>query len=262
MNNLAKRIIAGIIGIPIILAAFYFGGLAYLAFAVTASSAALWEFISMMDTNRRISLITAGIIFSGAILITRYFFDADIFVMLSAVLILLSVYEIFLNEISRKPDRSLIIVSGIVYITLPFAYFGELNKYSSMNMMIFVIVLIWICDTAAYFGGKIFGKHKLSSISPGKTVEGSVSGFVFTAAVSAATHYIFPEYLGLIDAAAIGIITGIFSQAGDLFESMLKRHCGIKDSSGIIPGHGGMLDRFDSLLFTAPAVLIYLKYIK
>ena len=259
MNNLIKRIIAGIIGIPIILAVCYFEGIPYLLFALIVSSAAYWEFMSLIEnTGMKLPKLT-GIFFSIVILLLNYFTGIEIIVVLSAVFLIAAVTEIFFAE-NRNPLRPVILVSGIVYITFPFVYFGELNEYSDLNIMIFVFVLIWVCDTAAYFGGKFFGKHKLSSVSPGKTVEGSVTGFVFTLAASFITHYIFPDRISLNNAAVIGILTGIFSQAGDLFESLIKRHCNAKDSSGIIPGHGGMLDRFDSLLFVAPVVMIFLKY--
>lgn len=261
MGNLGKRILAGIIGIPVILAACYYGGIAYLSFALIVSSLALWEFMSMIEnTGFHLPKFT-GIIFSFVVLLLNFFTEIEIAVMLSVVFLISAVSEFFYSE-SRNPMRPLVLVSGIVYITIPFVYFGELNEYSGMNIMILIFVLIWICDTAAYFGGKLFGKYKLSLISPGKTVEGSITGLIFTIAASVLAHFIYPESISLTEAVTLGIITGIFSQAGDMFESLVKRHCNMKDSSGLIPGHGGMLDRFDSLLFVAPSVMIYLKYIK
>ena len=114
----------------------------------------------------------------------------------------------------------------------------------------------------AYFGGRKFGKHKLSSVSPNKTREGSVTGFIFTVIISLVLHFIFPNEITIYTAVIIGILTGIFSQIGDLFESMIKRYCGVKDSSNLIPGHGGILDRFDSLIFVVPVIFIYLSLIE
>lgn len=139
---------------------------------------------------------------------------------------------------------------------------NELLKMSDINIVIYIFILIWTCDSAAYFGGRKFGKHQLSKISPNKTWEGSAAGFIFTVMISLLIHFMFPEKLNITDAIATGLIVGIFSQAGDLFESLLKRYCGVKDSSGIIPGHGGILDRFDSLIFSAPVVFIYFLFVK
>lgn len=114
----------------------------------------------------------------------------------------------------------------------------------------------------AYFGGKFFGKHKLSEISPKKTWEGSAAGLVFTLIASFLFYYFSADKITLTDSIAFGLIIGIFSQIGDLFESLFKRKLNIKDSSHIIPGHGGVLDRFDSLIFVAPLIFLYLEITK
>jgi len=114
----------------------------------------------------------------------------------------------------------------------------------------------------AFFGGKFLGKHKLSAISPKKTWEGSVTGLVFTLIASYLFYYFSDGKLTLIDAIVLGVLIGVFSQIGDLFESLFKRKLNVKDSSHIIPGHGGVLDRFDSLIFVTPLVFIYLTYFK
>jgi phosphatidate cytidylyltransferase len=119
--------------------------------------------------------------------------------------------------------------------------------------------MIWVSDTFAFFGGKTFGRHKLAErISPKKTWEGSIIGFAFTIITGIVIWKFFIPDIGLVNIIAIGIIVGVFSQLGDLFESYLKRSVQVKDSSHIIPGHGGFLDRFDSVLFAVPALYIYL----
>lgn len=125
-----------------------------------------------------------------------------------------------------------------------------------------IFVSLWVCDTAAYFAGSWFGTHKLfPSVSPGKTWEGAVAGFLGALVVwIAARSYVLP-YLSAGDAVIIGVIVGVFGQMGDLIESKFKRDAGIKDSSAIIPGHGGVYDRFDSLVFVAPFVYLYIDFI-
>jgi len=125
-----------------------------------------------------------------------------------------------------------------------------------------VLVMIWICDSAAYYGGKAVGRHKLfPRVSPNKTWEGAMFGFIFSIVTALAAKYIVLDYLSVGSALIIGLIVGVFGQIGDLVESLFKRDAGVKDSSNLIPGHGGVLDRFDSLLFVSPLVYLYLDFI-
>lgn len=128
--------------------------------------------------------------------------------------------------------------------------------------VISVLASIWLCDTAAFHVGKVFGKHKLfPRVSPNKTWEGAIAGFVFAVATFVAAQYLVLPYLPVAGAIVCGTIVGVFGQLGDLVESLLKRDAGVKDSSTLIPGHGGVLDRFDSLLFVSPLVYLYLDFI-
>jgi phosphatidate cytidylyltransferase len=121
------------------------------------------------------------------------------------------------------------------------------------------MILVWVSDSFAFFGGKLFGRHKLAErISPKKTWEGSIIGFVVTIIAGVVLWNLVYPQISLIHFLAVTIIVGVFAQIGDLFESHLKRSVEVKDSSNIIPGHGGVLDRFDSLLFSVPALYIYL----
>lgn len=174
------------------------------------------------------------------------------------VVILLLVIE-FVSRKEHPLVNSGLVMFGLIYITLPFALLHELDKdYIQVYLL---LLLIWANDSFAFFGGKYFGKHKFSKISPNKTVEGLVSGFVFTVLTSYIFH-LFYEPITVIDSIVIGVFVSIFGPLGDLFESFLKRYTGVKDTSQIIPGHGGLLDRFDSLIFCTPFIFIYFKYIK
>ncbi len=124
-----------------------------------------------------------------------------------------------------------------------------------------VFVAIWVCDSAAYFVGRAWGRHKLfPRVSPNKSWEGAIAGFVAAVLVFLAARSLLP-YLTLVSALVCGTIIGVFGQLGDLVESLLKRDAGVKDSSALIPGHGGVLDRFDSLLFVAPLIFVYLDFV-
>ncbi len=125
-------------------------------------------------------------------------------------------------------------------------------------MVMSVLAGIWVCDSAAYFAGSAFGRHKLlPRVSPGKSWEGSVVGFLAAIGLVLGARALFLPFLAVRDAVVIGVIIGVFGQLGDLAESLLKRDVGAKDSSHLLPGHGGAFDRFDSLLFVAPLVYLY-----
>jgi phosphatidate cytidylyltransferase len=128
--------------------------------------------------------------------------------------------------------------------------------------VISIFASIWICDTAAYFGGLATGKHKLfERVSPHKTWEGAVWGFVGAVLTMVAAQKLYLPYLKFHQAIVMGLIVGVCGQLGDLIESLFKRDAGVKDSSNIIPGHGGVLDRFDSLIFVSPILYLYIDFV-
>jgi phosphatidate cytidylyltransferase len=128
--------------------------------------------------------------------------------------------------------------------------------------VISIFASIWVCDSAAYFAGRAFGRHRLfERVSPKKTWEGAAAGFVFSVGAFLLARVLVLPYMSVGSAVVCGGIVGIFGQMGDLAESLLKRDAGVKDSSALIPGHGGVLDRFDSLMFVSPLVFLYLDFI-
>ncbi len=128
--------------------------------------------------------------------------------------------------------------------------------------VISIFASLWMCDTMAYFGGMTMGKHKLFvRVSPNKTWEGAVWGFLGAVATMLLMRHLVLPYVAVHQAAIIGLIIGVFGQIGDLVESALKRDAGMKDSSSLIPGHGGVLDRFDSLIFVAPILYLYIDFV-
>ncbi|MCX8011479.1 MAG: phosphatidate cytidylyltransferase, partial [Ignavibacteria bacterium] len=140
--------------------------------------------------------------------------------------------------------------------------FSNEDYYKGGYIIITIFSTIWICDSAAYFGGISLGKHRLlERISPKKSWEGAIFGLVFSIISVVIAKLVLLDFLSWIDIFYIGLVVGIIGQLGDLVESMIKRNAGIKDSSTLIPGHGGVLDRFDSLLFVSPFVYFYLLYV-
>jgi phosphatidate cytidylyltransferase len=152
------------------------------------------------------------------------------------------------------------VIMGPFYICLPLVLLAIIARLPQGRMWIFfILVVIFAGDTGSFYCGKFFGKHKLTQISPGKTWEGTIGGLIANIACAGLFGYVFFPSLSVISIMIVGIVLGISGQIGDLAESMLKRISNKKDSGTILPGHGGMLDRIDSLLFAVPVLYVYLN---
>ena len=154
--------------------------------------------------------------------------------------------------------------ASLTFLSLPssmmlFMYRGEwFGEMAGSGLIVLIFCLLWSNDIFAYLTGKLLGKHKLfPRISPGKTIEGSLGGLLFTIiAMVVFAHY--AQWLPVADGIGMAAIAVVFGTLGDLCESMLKRQAGVKDSGKLIPGHGGILDRFDSVMFSVPFIFVYL----
>jgi phosphatidate cytidylyltransferase len=154
------------------------------------------------------------------------------------------------------------IVFGLLYICLPLGLLIFIDKHPRGNIWIFFLLfVIFMTDTGAFYFGRIFGKHKLyPSVSPGKTWEGAIGGFLCSLIAVLIFSFFFPVYRLNVSIWVLAASLSILSQVGDLAESLLKRIYGVKDSGKILPGHGGVLDRIDGLLFAIPALYIFLSW--
>lgn len=156
-------------------------------------------------------------------------------------------------------------VFGFMYITFLFSHIVLINELKPVEVILWLpFVTAWFSDSSAYFVGVSIGKHKLCpKISPKKTVEGAIGGILgcsfLTLVFGIVVNYFGTDY-PLIHLAVIGLLCGVTSELGDLAASYIKRFCGVKDFGNIIPGHGGILDRFDSIMFTAPTVFYYFLF--
>ncbi len=183
-----------------------------------------------------------------------------------SVILLSCVFSLFISELFRTSEKPIENIAtsllSLFYIGIPCGLLvtisiGNEGDYLPWNVL-YLFFFIWASDTGAYFSGRAFGKHKLfERISPNKTIEGFIGGLIASALVGIAAHH-FLGGISLISWMCIGAFVSITSTLGDLFESMLKRQSDIKDSGNILPGHGGILDRFDSTLISAPIYWVLL----
>ncbi len=260
MNNLVKRTIISVISIPIILVLAFLGDIYFLILCFVIQLFCLFEFYNLFERSGFKPFKYLSILFSLLLFLAKYF-DVTFFFFISFLfLFLIATFEIFKGT-TANPINVFLSIGGILYITIPFILLSKLSN-DDYRLVFILLILIWISDTVAYFVGKYLGKNKLTKISPGKTVEGSISGFLTAVICSLILAKIYFEVITIFDGLIIGLIVGIFGIVGDLFESLIKRYSEVKDSSAIIPGHGGMLDRFDSMIFVTPIIYIYFHYIR
>jgi phosphatidate cytidylyltransferase len=150
----------------------------------------------------------------------------------------------------------------MVYIGLPIGALVAVRRFAGPQVLFLLMLTVMVSDTAQYYTGRAFGRRRLApAISPNKTVEGAIGGFVFGTALFVVAGRWWVPGIPLLLRAGLGLALVALGIAGDLFESMLKRSAGVKDSSALIPGHGGVLDRIDALLFAAPIYYIFLRYV-
>ena len=184
--------------------------------------------------------------------------------LLMAFFLLFALLFLFkIGEIKGAAGEVALIYLGFVYVPLPLAHMILLRSLPSGIQWIFLMMVIVMAgDSAAYYVGSAFGKRKLyPAVSPKKSVEGAIGGLAGSIAGAFLFRMIFFPALTPVDCVVTAILLGVLGQLGDLFESLLKRSFGVKDSGNIIPGHGGILDRLDSLLFAAPATFYYAYFL-
>jgi phosphatidate cytidylyltransferase len=264
-----KRVVVSIIAVPLILIASYIGGYYFFAFVLIVSLVSFYEFgLFAKNKGANINLLL-GCLIIFALLLNQYlgFADFEVVVLLSSLCLL--IVELFRNKGSAIYNLGSTYL-GLFYIGIFAASLIALRQLqfstveSNVNgayLIISILASIWIGDSAAYYGGITFGWHKLfPRVSPKKSWEGAIFGFIFSVGALILARLIVLDFLSWVNVLAIGIIIGTIGQIGDLVESLLKRDSEVKDSSSLIPGHGGFFDRFDSLLFSSPAIWLYLKY--
>jgi len=267
-KNNAARITVSVIAIPLILAACYFGKIYFLVFSGLVALAAFNEFGKMVKHKPAEVNFFLGHIFVILIMLNSYFnFIENMFAVFAAYVVFLSIFELFrhkgsaINNIGATLLSSLYIglfTAALVAIRQNTAFESDYSKGGLLIISMFAS--IWACDSAAYYFGSAFGKHKLfPRVSPNKSWEGSIAGFIFAIVMMIVAKTIVLD-ISWASVIIIGLITGIFGQVGDLIESLFKRDAKVKDSSHMIPGHGGIFDRFDSILFSAPLVYLYLQF--
>ena len=267
MKELLIRSVSGLLLAAILLACVLISPWACAALLLFIVAVGTFEMSRLMQMNS-----TAGIIIGEAFSLSSFILAALValevigsrWLLLEIVFLMVPfLYALFSVKYDAKHVFTYLFGS-LTFLCLPsslmlFMYREDLfGSLAGSGLIILIFCLLWANDIFAYLTGKLLGKHKLfSRISPGKTIEGSIGGLVFTLiAMVVFAHY--AEWLPKADGIGMAIIAVVFGTLGDLSESMLKRQAGVKDSGKLIPGHGGILDRFDSVMFSVPFIFVYL----
>jgi len=280
MGNLTQRVLTAVFGVPVLLFVFYRGGLLFLLLILFIISLGQFEFFRLLET-KGVSSDRAFAVMSSVVLAAAAYFGYLQFLAVFTVLMVIAFVLQF-----RKEDLSKVIVelgttlTGIIYLgwflshaillrnldhhpgIRDYAETVQRTKDVGFFYVVFVVACTFLNDTGAYFVGKWKGEKRLiPSISPGKTVEGTIGGIISSTITGGVVNLIFKSPLEYSWAFLFGFIIGVVAVLGDLVESLIKRSVGAKDSGTILPGHGGVLDRFDSLIIVFPVsyyfVLLY-----
>ncbi|NCC80673.1 MAG: phosphatidate cytidylyltransferase [Clostridia bacterium] len=261
------RIITALIGLPIFLGLLYKGEYYTQILVLAMVYAGISEIVNIFNIKNK-SIVLSLFLFSAITIFPPEFllpFETAMFFMLTLFIIYI---KDFTHNNDENKEKFITTIKGLFiyfYVTLSFYHLVLLrNMDDGFRYIFFMFIIIWVTDSFAYFTGMAFGKNKLApSISPKKTIEGSVGGSLSALIISLLINKcfaIFPEVSIWILAIIILFLT-VISQLGDLFESSIKRIYNVKDSGKILPGHGGVLDRFDSTIFVAPVFYILLKFL-
>jgi phosphatidate cytidylyltransferase len=266
-SSLGQRVPAALFGAIIILGSLYQGQWTYFAIFLVISIITQWEFYKLAKLDDKFPLKTWGTIIGQSFFLLSFLIEAHLLPLKYFLLVFPMLAGVFMIKLYKKNDEKpftnvAYTFLGIIYVAIPFSLLNVLafaNDVYSYEIIMGMILIIWASDTGAYFAGITLGKKKLfERVSPKKTWEGSLGGGVVALLMATLLARYFHD-LTLIQwyfATFIIVIAGIY---GDLVESLFKRGIEIKDSGSLIPGHGGFLDRFDSLLLAVPFIVVFIK---
>ncbi|MBI1267435.1 MAG: phosphatidate cytidylyltransferase [Cryomorphaceae bacterium] len=265
MSNFWQRALTGIVFVSLLIAGIFAGPIWISLLAMLFALVGYNEFVTI--SRMKFSPVKKGWGFLSvftiallSLLFTSSLIESKYLILGLVPLFVLPLIELF-GDSDRGFERVVIAIASVVWIAIPFACLPILGMVTGVyqpEIILGFFCLLWINDTGAYLVGRSMGKHKLMpQVSPGKTWEGFIGGV----ALSLSAAFFLSDLTNTLEVKnwiAIALIISVFSNAGDLVESLFKRNMGVKDSGNFLPGHGGVLDRFDGILLSVPVILAYL----
>ncbi len=263
-NVVLRRVLVAVWGIPLLIVPTILGGWYFAGLFSIIAAIAVFEYVSMLnEMGTEVPRLLIAML-AGIFVLLVQFHQELVFEFILVCMILIPIV-LLRGGTSSKVLQIFGTLGGFLYIAGSIAQLCILRKsvlaptewWWGGVFIIYLFSTIWICDSCAYFGGKRFGKHKLAStISPGKTIEGAIFGLLGALVWSLVGIAVLGDKLPVLFLVLTALMGGTVGQAGDLIESAIKRNAGVKDSGHLLPEHGGVFDRFDSLLLTTPAVYL------
>jgi phosphatidate cytidylyltransferase len=273
---LKYRVITGVVGVPLVVLAIWFGDpwpwFSLLMAAVAA--AGTYEFYRMASLDRREPLLYLGLLWALALLLSRQFGGSDVLSAVITAAILISLISLLVRPSRQQAlHKWAWMAAGALYVGWMLGYWLDLRGLADGRNWVYLAMLTTFAnDTGAYFIGRARGRHKMApAISPAKTWEGALAGLISAVVAAVLIAVVLRlisvrlggpvfafEYWQII---LLGFLVSLFAQLGDLVESLLKRNTGTKESGNLLPGHGGILDRFDSLIFVGAVAYYYAMWV-
>jgi len=259
---LKKRVITALVGIPLLIAAIWFGEPWFTILVTIWGLLAAFEFYKMVAASKVSPLTYLGLIWTLLFILSPHFdYDSLMPLLLTSAVVLSLIWLLLRPQKEGAFIGWAWTMGGILYIGWLLSYFVTLRGLDDgKNWVFLALFTTFASDTAAFFAGRTLGKHRLAPrISPGKTWEGAIAGVFGAIIVSLLFTISTPLQLPLTywQTILLGLLVSVFGQLGDLVESLLKRNMGVKESGNLIPGHGGVLDRIDSVVFAGIVVYYY-----
>ena len=263
--SINKRVLTAAVALPLLILLILKGSFfLFSCFIFLLCFLGLLEYYRMALPARRLEGLAAAL--AGALLPLAFLYHEPLRLLFVMTLLVLSSGLLFLfrtGDIRQTAGEAALFLMGFLYVPLLLGHLLLLRGVQyGIEWILLLLVIVMSGDTGAYYTGSSFGRRKLyPAVSPNKSVEGALGGLAGSLAGALIVKFTFFQELAVADAIATALLLGILGQLGDLFESLLKRSFGVKDSGMIIPGHGGILDRLDSILFAAPAAFYYAVFI-
>jgi phosphatidate cytidylyltransferase len=263
LSSLGSRVLVAAVGVPLIIGGAYLGGWWLWGLVAMISLLAQWEYYQLTPAKGLSLQAVAGL--SGGLIMLIYLkLGTALWVGLSVLwLLALLGWEAFKGRVDHSISRTSVTVFGVIYVPVLLGHMVLLRgdcMLPGFKLLVMTLILIWVNDTGAYFTGLTMGRKPLApKVSPKKSWEGFWGGMILSVAAALVLARYWVWELTLLNAGLVALGVVIFGTLGDLFESLLKRDAGVKDSGSLLPGHGGILDRFDSLMFALPFVYWYCK---
>jgi len=267
---LKQRVITGVVGVPLVILAIWFGKpwpwFTLLIAAVVL--AGTYEFYHMANFDEREPLIYLGLLWALALVLSPHYRNSDVLPLVITATMLISLVWLLRRPLKERKFRDWAwMIAGALYVGWMLSYWLTLRGLEDGRNWVYLAMLTTFAnDTGAYFIGRARGKHKLApAISVGKTWEGAIGGLICSIlgamVIAMVLNLISPFTFKYWHIVLLGFVVSFFAQLGDLVESLLKRNMGVKESGNLLPGHGGILDRFDSLIFVGAVIYYYVIWI-